>query len=64
MDHLDELNPCRGCLNRFVGCHAQCEKYAEWRRELERVKALKKQNYERYDTFDPHKDKLKRRRWR
>ena len=23
--------PCQGCEDRFVGCHAECERYAAWK---------------------------------
>ena len=23
-------SPCKGCGNRFVGCHGTCENYAAW----------------------------------
>ena len=22
--------PCKGCTDRFAGCHASCERYKEW----------------------------------
>lgn len=24
-------NPCLGCIHRHIGCHSDCERYAEWR---------------------------------
>ena len=30
---------CKGCTQRRVGCHAHCEKYAEWRAELDKINA-------------------------
>ena len=36
------VNACYGCTERFVGCHANCKKYAEWcvnhQKELEAKK--------------------------
>lgn len=29
---------CRGCENRSIGCHGKCEKYAEFRARMERIK--------------------------
>lgn len=26
-------NPCKGCEDRYVGCHAECTAYCEWQRE-------------------------------
>lgn len=31
--------PCMGCKERTVGCHAKCEKYAQYRVELEAEKS-------------------------
>ena len=36
--------PCKDCLNRFVGCHADCEKYKEFRAEMDRANELIKKN--------------------
>lgn len=29
---------CLNCKDRYTGCHAVCSKYAEYKRELERIK--------------------------
>lgn len=26
---------CRDCKDRYVGCHSKCERYIEYRKELE-----------------------------
>lgn len=31
--------PCKGCLNRYVGCHSECKKYLDFKKELEKAKA-------------------------
>ena len=36
------FNPCKDCTDREVGCHGKCEKYAQYRAELERSKAIRK----------------------
>ena len=28
-------NPCYKCPDRHAGCHAECEKYAAWRRKMD-----------------------------
>ena len=41
-------NPCNGCTERYVGCHAQCHAYAEWskaRGMIKRREAAKKKGY-------------------
>ena len=30
--------PCKNCADRFVGCHATCEKYKQYTIENERLK--------------------------
>lgn len=39
--------PCRGCQNRFVGCHSECERYQEF---------LKIHNEERDQIYKSRKD--------
>ena len=29
--------PCRGCADRTPGCHGGCERYGEFRRQVEHV---------------------------
>lgn len=33
-------NPCQGCEDRHVGCHAECERHQEWVAEKDRQKAI------------------------
>lgn len=41
--------PCKDCKDRYVGCHADCERYARQKAELRRVKeARDKYIRERY----------------
>lgn len=35
-------NPCHNCKERYVGCHSNCQEYAEYRNELNKIKAKKK----------------------
>lgn len=37
-------SPCLECEEREIGCHAQCEKYAEYRSGLEAWKQTVKAN--------------------
>jgi hypothetical protein len=29
--------PCKGCTKRIPGCHDKCDKYAEWKCNLEKL---------------------------
>lgn len=40
MSWLYHGDPCLGCGEREVGCHAKCEKYMAWREELKRKRAI------------------------
>lgn len=31
-------SPCHNCSDRVAGCHATCEKYKEFQRELQEMK--------------------------
>ena len=30
--------PCRGCPDRYLGCHAKCGKYRAWKKEWDELK--------------------------
>lgn len=32
--------PCKGCMDRKVGCHSKCSKYIEWKAEWDRRKNM------------------------
>ena len=32
--------PCKGCVERFSGCHSQCERYNSWVQEERNKKFL------------------------
>lgn len=36
---MTSQNPCRYCENRHKGCHAHCEVYLTWAKELRQAKA-------------------------
>lgn len=53
-------NTCKDCKDRKVGCHSKCEKYAEFKKELDRqVKANQINKYgqtsERWANYIPRR---------
>lgn len=38
--------PCKDCPDRYLGCHSECERYADFCRELERIRAARKEGSE------------------
>lgn len=41
-------NPCRGCEERYPGCHAECERHEAWKARMKEIKEEKK----KHDTQD------------
>jgi hypothetical protein len=58
------INHCYKCKDRKVGCHLVCERYAEYRKEIEKTKQKKieilKQNHDHIEIL--MKSKKKRRK--
>ena len=40
---MKQINVCRDCKNRKIGCHAECKKYLEAKAEYEAEKQIKKE---------------------
>lgn len=38
-------NNCKGCTERKVGCHSNCESYITYNAECERIRQNRHQNY-------------------
>ena len=36
--------PCHNCENRHIGCHAECEKYIDFRKKLDDYNEVVKQD--------------------
>lgn len=43
-------NPCRGCEERYVGCHSSCEKYIKAKEEIEEAKR-KERLYKEHEGY-------------
>lgn len=44
--------PCFGCEDRNIECHSQCEKYQNWKNELERKNEAKMQKKSQDDAIN------------
>lgn len=42
MNRKQLLAPCKGCKNREIDCHSNCEKYACYTKELKRIKEIQR----------------------
>ena len=42
--------PCRWCKDRHINCHSECDKYKEWRKELDRIN-YKRKRAERKERY-------------
>lgn len=36
---VGRTTPCKGCVERRVGCHSECGLYAAWRRDMDAINA-------------------------
>ena len=36
------IAPCKDCKDRHIGCHSKCEKYLEYKKELQKAKHREK----------------------
>lgn len=43
---MESKCPCNGCEERYVGCHADCEKYKQWDIEHKAAKDAKFKFYQ------------------
>ena len=55
--------PCRDCAERGMGCHATCERYAEYARALAEAAADKRQR-DLASDFIIEQTMERKRRWR
>lgn len=61
--------PCKDCKDRFVGCHSSCDKYKEFRinldEEREKTREEKKMIYALYENRTKRVEKAlkKKNRW-
>ncbi len=49
----DRLNPCKDCMNRYIGCHADCELYKQWKTNHEAANQARVYNKTRNSDFNP-----------
>ncbi len=58
--------PCKGCADMEMGCHGKCDKYKQYREDLEEMKRLKKKDalvkYYLKDKSDQFRRKYERRK--
>ena len=41
--------PCKGCEERVLGCHDQCERYQDYRKKQDKYNlAVRKEKYKNY----------------
>ncbi len=45
--------PCKDCEDRHPACHDKCERFADFRKEIDRIKEAKRQHMIR-EGWSPH----------
>lgn len=53
--------PCKGCQERYLGCHANCEKYKEFKAETDAERDARAVRQERYNDLYSYKEEKNRR---
>lgn len=56
-------SPCKGCEDRYVGCHGKCDAYIAFKsiREKERTTVSKKKSVDEYQFIATQRMKKKKR---
>lgn len=48
----DRIAPCKGCQERYYGCHDRCERFGQWKEKLHERKAREKEyNRQAHEDF-------------
>ena len=53
---------CKDCTDRYIGCHTKCEKFIEYRKELDRINNIRAKNMDIERGFDDVRHVRKRKR--
>ena len=56
------IAPCKDCKDRHHSCHAECERYKEWKEPLEKARKQKYINHKIDETILVSKEKAIRRK--
>lgn len=57
----NKLPPCKGCMDRVIGCHSVCERYITWKAERDELKKeLTKIAMQEQEQNDIEKSRKKR----
>lgn len=57
----NKLPPCKGCVERVVGCHSVCERYITWKAQRDEIKKeLTKIAMQEQEQNDIEKSRKKR----
>lgn len=47
-----EIAPCKDCPDRIPGCHDSCDRYKEWKSQLEKLnEARREYDRSRYNKY-------------
>ena len=55
------ISPCKDCKERFEACHSKCDKYKDWKQEVDVIKAqITKEKYLQHELLDVKKEAITR----
>ena len=58
-----QTSPCLNCLERNIGCHGQCDRYAAFRDKRNEINQAKYEALEKDDIEIQHRIKTNRKRF-
>lgn len=38
LEHYGGMSPCKGCKDRYTACADECQRYKDWKANIERIK--------------------------
>lgn len=56
------MSPCKGCQNRYIGCHAVCKLYQEYAKERETVRKEREKKIQERDSIESNIRRMRRNR--
>ena len=52
--------PCMNCKNKYIGCHSNCEDYAEFKDNVEELKAKRRKRVYLDAMINDHEKDIRR----
>lgn len=54
INRIHIASPCKDCEERHIGCHSECERYADYRKRIDAQRATIQENLGKEYQADDH----------